>query len=218
MRLVLLGPPGAGKGTQAKVLAEKYHLLHLSTGDLLREAVKNKTATGSEAKKYMDRGELVPDEIVAKMITDRLAAADKKQGFMLDGFPRTQGQAEILERALAGLGMPLDIVVNLETSEAVILQRLTGRRICRSCGRIYHLKNMPSKKSGICDDCSGELYQRDDDKEATIRRRLEVYESQTKELIDFYQAKGLLQNASGDLEVKVLFAELSALFKRLNLA
>jgi len=218
MRLVLLGPPGAGKGTQAKVLAEKYHLLHLSTGDLLREAVKNKTATGSEAKKYMDRGELVPDEIVAKMITDRLAAADKKQGFMLDGFPRTQGQAEILERALAGLGMPLDIVVNLETSEAVILQRLTGRRICRSCGRIYHLKNMPSKKSGICDDCSGELYQRDDDKEATIRRRLEVYESQTKELIDFYQAKSLLQNASGDLEVKVLFAELSALFKRLNLA
>ena len=218
MRLVLLGPPGAGKGTQAKVLAEKYHLLHLSTGDLLREAVKNKTATGSEAKKYMDRGELVPDEIVAKMITDRLSAADKKQGFMLDGFPRTQGQAEILERALAGLGMPLDIVVNLETSEAVILQRLTGRRICRSCGRIYHLKNMPSKKSGICDDCSGELYQRDDDKEATIRRRLEVYESQTKELIDFYQAKGLLQNASGDLEVKVLFAELSALFKRLNLA
>ena len=218
MRLVLLGPPGAGKGTQAKVLAEKYHLLHLSTGDLLREAVKNKTATGSEAKKYMDRGELVPDEIVAKMITDRLAAADKKQGFMLDGFPRTQGQAEILERALAGLGMPLDIVVNLETSEAVILQRLTGRRICRSCGRIYHLKNMPSKKAGICDDCNGELYQRDDDKEATIRRRLEVYESQTKELIDFYQAKSLLQNASGDLEVKVLFAELSALFKRLNLA
>jgi len=218
MRLVLLGPPGAGKGTQAKVLAEKYHLLHLSTGDLLREAVKNKTATGSEAKKYMDRGELVPDEIVAKMITDRLSAADKKQGFMLDGFPRTQGQAEILERALAGLGMPLDIVVNLETSEAVILQRLTGRRICRSCGRIYHLKNMPSKKAGICDDCNGELYQRDDDKEATIRRRLEVYESQTKELIDFYQAKGLLQNASGDLEVKVLFAELSALFKRLNLA
>jgi adenylate kinase len=217
MRLVLLGPPGAGKGTQAGVLCKEYKLLHMSTGDLLREAVKKNTAEGQKAKAYMDKGELVPDEIVAEMITAKLKTEDVSAGFMLDGFPRNVKQAEILDKALTELNMPLDLVVYFETSEQTILKRLTGRRICKSCGKIYHVVNMPPKTEGVCDACGGELYQRSDDKEETIRNRIEVYNSQTKELIDYYQNKDLLQKASGDMNVEELFTVLKNIFKQSGL-
>jgi len=217
MKLVLLGPPGAGKGTQAAVLCKEYNLLHMSTGDLLREAVKNNTAQGIQAKAYMDRGDLVPDEIVAAMITEKLKNEDVSAGFMLDGFPRTKKQAEILDQALIELAMPLDRVVYFATKEETILTRLTGRRICRSCGRIFHVTNIPSKKEGICDGCQGELYQRNDDKEETIKNRIKVYNSQTKELIDYYQAKNILQQVSGDMDVNELFSVLKDTFKKSGL-
>ena len=213
MRLVLLGPPGAGKGTQANVLCKEFNVLHISTGDLLREAVRNNTAVGLEAKAYMDKGELVPDEIVAKMITEKLKNTDVSNGFILDGFPRTKRQAEILDNALETLRLPLDMVVYFETKEDTILLRLTGRRVCRKCGYNFHVTNIPPKKEGVCDYCGGELYQRDDDKEVTIRRRIDVYHSQTKELIDYYTEKKLLHKASGDLEVNALFSELKKVFK-----
>jgi adenylate kinase len=217
MKLVLLGPPGAGKGTQASVLCKEYDLLHMSTGDLLREAVKNNTAQGIKAKAYMDQGNLVPDEIVAAMITEKLKKADVSSGFMLDGFPRTKKQAEILDKALIELAMPLDMVVYFATKEATILKRLTGRRICRACGRIFHIINIPPKKKDICDGCGGELYQRSDDKEETILNRINVYNSQTKELIDYYQKKKILQQVSGDMDVNELFAELKDIFKKSGL-
>jgi len=217
MRLVLLGPPGAGKGTQASVLCKKFNLMHMSTGDLLREAVKNNTPEGVQAKSYMDKGELVPDEIVAKMITEKLKNEEVSGGFILDGFPRTKNQAQILETALNDLKLPLDMVVYFETSEETILKRLTGRRICRSCGKIFHIINIPPKKEGVCDVCGGELYQRDDDKEETIKNRIEVYNKQTKELIDYYQQKKILNKASGDLDVEELFALLKNTFEKSGL-
>ena len=205
MRLVLLGPPGAGKGTQANVICKKYNVIHLSTGDLLREAVKNGSAVGAEAKTYMDKGELVPDEIVTKMITEKLKTSDVSIGFLLDGFPRTGKQAEILDNALNELSLPLDMVIYFETREDTILTRLTGRRVCRGCGFNFHVVNIPPKQDGICDHCGGELYQRKDDTEITIKNRIAVYNNQTKELIDYYQKKNLLKKVSGDLEVKPLF-------------
>jgi len=217
MRLVLLGPPGAGKGTQAAVLCKKFNLLHISTGDLLREAVKNSTAIGLKAKSYMDKGELVPDEIVTKIITDKLKGGGIKAGFVLDGFPRTKKQAEILDTALNSLGIALDMVVYFETREETILKRLTGRRICRDCGRIFHIYNMPPKKEGVCDSCGGELYQRKDDTEETIKNRIEVYNQQTRELIDYYRDKGLLKKASGDKDVEELFGDLEKAFAEARL-
>lgn len=213
MRLVLLGPPGAGKGTQANVLCQKYKLLHIATGDLLREAVKNNTTIGREAKAYMEKGELVSDEIVAKMIIEKLRKENIKAGFILDGFPRTKRQAEILDRALAELKLPLDLVLYFETNEETMLERLTGRRVCRKCGFNFHITNIPPKKEGICDYCGGELYQRSDDQEETIRNRIKVYNEQTKELIDYYQNKKLLKKVSGDLEVEPLFKILQKIFK-----
>ncbi len=217
MRLVLLGPPGAGKGTQAGVLCKNYSLMHLSTGDLLREAVKNNTPEGVQANSYMDKGELVPDEIVAGMITEKLKKEDVNAGFILDGFPRTKNQAEILEAALNELRLPLDMVVYFDTSEETILKRLTGRRICRACGKIFHITNIPPKKEGVCDACGGELYQRNDDKEETIKNRIEVYNKQTSNLIDYYQQKKILNKASGDLGVDELFAVLKNTFERSGL-
>ncbi len=218
MRLVLLGPPGAGKGTQAGVLSKNYSLMHMSTGDLLREAVKNNTDVGVQAKVFMDRGELVSDEIVARMITEKLKGADAKaSGFMLDGFPRTKNQAQILEQALTDLKMPLDLVIYFKTSEATILKRLTGRRICRSCGQIFHITNIPPKTEGICDVCGGELYQRDDDKKATIKNRIKVYNEQTSELIDYYNQKKMLKEVSGDLDVGELYSVFKDIFKKAGL-
>ncbi|MFH1092832.1 MAG: adenylate kinase [Candidatus Omnitrophota bacterium] len=217
MRLVLLGPPGAGKGTQAAVLCKNYSLMHMSTGDLLREAVKNHTPEGTKAKSYMDKGELVPDEIVARMITEKLKKEAMSAGFILDGFPRTKNQAEILEAELNALNLPLDMVVYFDTSEETILKRLTGRRICRSCGKIFHIINIPPKKKGVCDACGGELYQRNDDKEETIKNRIEVYNKQTSELVDYYQQKKILKKASGDLDVDELFGVLKNTFKKSGL-
>ncbi|MBU0744517.1 MAG: adenylate kinase [Gammaproteobacteria bacterium] len=217
MRLVLLGPPGAGKGTQANVLSQKYGLLHISTGDLLREAVKNKTPVGQEAKKFMDKGELVPDEIVTQMIIEKFKHSDISPGFILDGFPRTKRQAQILDQALAELNLPLDMVLYFETGEDTILKRLTGRRVCQNCGYNFHIVNIPPKNEGICDYCSGKLYHRQDDKEETIRNRIKVYNEQTRELIDYYQIKGLIKKASGDLEVEALFSILQKIFKETRL-
>lgn len=217
MRLVLLGPPGAGKGTQANVLCKNFKLLHISTGDLLREAVKNNTAIGIQAKAYMNKGELVPDEIVATMISDKLQTSQIETGFILDGFPRTKRQAEILDKELGSLGLPLDMVIYFETKEETILSRLTGRRICRDCGKIFHMVNMPPKQDGVCDACGGELYLRDDDKVVTIKNRIEVYNRQTKELIDYYQCNNLLKKASGDMDVNELFAVLKNIFKESGL-
>jgi len=217
MRFVLLGPPGAGKGTQAEVIAKNYGTLHVSTGDMLREALKNKTSAGLEAKGYMDRGELVPDSIVTKIVIDRLSKEDAKKGFMLDGFPRNSNQAIDLDEQLKALNMPLDMVLYFNTKEATSVDRLTGRRVCRNCGINYHVKNRPPKIEGRCDVCGGELYQRDDDKAETIKNRLKVYNEQTAPLLKFYKAMGLITEVSGDMEVNALFKELVELFKNKKL-
>lgn len=211
-----MGPPGAGKGTQAAELSKKFGWIHISTGNMLREAVKNKTALGAEAKKYMDSGELVPDSVVTKIVVERINAMLPDQGFILDGYPRTEAQAKWLGDALRELQRPIDKVVYFETSPEVSIARLSGRRVCRKCGANYHIKNIPTKKEGVCDKCGVELFQRDDDKEETVRNRLRVYEEQTQKLLFYYKGKGILEAVSGDLGVDKLFKELSALFRREN--
>lgn len=217
MRLVLLGPPGAGKGTVANVLCQKFKILHVSTGDLLREAVKNNTSIGVAAKFFMDRGELVPDKTVTQMIIEKLKNENVHAGFALDGFPRTKNQAELLDNALELLKLPLGMVIYFETKEETILKRLSGRRICRNCGKIFHVVNIPPQKEGICDYCGKELYQREDDKVDTVKKRIEVYNQQTKELIDYYQEKKLLKKVSGDLKVDALFTVLEKIFRETGL-
>ena len=209
MRMVLLGPPGAGKGTQAVMLADKKGFLHLSTGDILRENVKNGTLIGKKAKAFMDKGELVPDDIVIEMMLDTIKNARSQEDFILDGFPRTVYQANNLDRELNKLKLPIDMVVYFKTSIKTVILRLTGRRLCSKCGASYHITNMPPKKQGVCDKCGSELYQRKDDSEETIKKRLEVYDSQTKELIDYYKAQGILKEVSGDLEAPKVYSELS---------
>ena len=209
MRMVLLGPPGAGKGTQAVMLAEKKGFLHLSTGDILRENVKKGTDIGKKAKAFMEKGELVPDDIVIEMMLDTIKNAKAKKDFILDGFPRTVYQAKKLDTELDKLKLPIDMVVYFKTSIATVILRLTGRRLCSKCGANYHIVNMPPKKQGVCDKCGSELYQRKDDNEETIKKRLEVYNSQTKELIDYYKAQGILKEVSGDLEAGVVYSELA---------
>ena len=198
MRVAFLGPPGAGKGTQARELAREWGVLHLATGDMLREAVAAGTAVGAEAKRYMDQGALVPDDVIIRLMAERLGAADAAKGFILDGFPRTIAQAEALAKLLKDLGQTLDAVVYFDVSEPELLRRLTGRRVCRACGHTYHLTSSPPKRAGVCDACGGELYQRDDDREATVRNRLEVYRRQTMPLLDYYRARNLLTTVSGE--------------------
>lgn len=213
MRLVLLGPPGAGKGTQAKVLSNNLHIPHLSTGDIFREVKESGSELGKKLDGYMEQGVLVPDEIVNQIVIEGLNRDDVKEaGFILDGYPRTRPQAEVLDRALGGMGVNLDLVIYMKTSKKRILSRLTGRRVCRRCGRIFHLKNIPPKKEGRCDFCQGELYLREDDKEETVIKRLEVYQKQTQELIDYYTKKQILKTVSGDLEVRQLYDVLYELF------
>lgn len=197
MNLVLLGPPGAGKGTQAKMLIEAYGIPQISTGDMLREAVKNQTPLGLEAKKFMDAGQLVTDEIVIGLAKDRIAQPDCDKGFMLDGFPRTVAQAEALDVMLGEMNKALDHVISIEVPNSELMGRLTGRRTCKDCGQGYHMIFDPPAKEGVCDKCGGELFQRDDDNEETVGNRLEVYDSQTKPLIDYYQGKGLLRPVDG---------------------
>ena len=198
MRVAFLGPPGAGKGTQARDLAREWNVPHVATGDMLREAAAAGTPLGREAKGYMDRGALVPDDVIIRMIAERLAKPDARSGFLLDGFPRTIAQAEALERLLKDLGQVLERVVYFDVSEPELLRRLTGRRVCRNCQTAFHLVSAPSKTAGVCDRCGGELYQRDDDSEATVHNRLGVYARQTAPLLDWYRARGLLSSVRGE--------------------
>lgn len=197
MNLILLGPPGAGKGTQAKLLIKKYQIPQISTGDILRAAVKDQTPMGVKAKSYMDAGGLVPDDVVVGIIQERLNFADCSNGFILDGFPRTVVQADALGNVLAGLGRSIDHVVSIVVDKEELLGRITGRRTCRGCGKGFHVAFDPPKVDGVCDECSGELYQRDDDREETMRKRLEVYEQQTSPLIAYYKDKSVLRSVEG---------------------
>jgi len=205
VNMVLLGPPGAGKGTQAKMLIEKYGIPQISTGDILRENLKNQTELGMQAKKYMDAGKLVPDEVVIGIIDNRLKENDCQKGYMLDGFPRTVAQAEALDKILSSRNSGIDHVISIDVPREDLLARLTGRRTCRQCGQGYHVIFDPPKKEGVCDKCSGELYQRDDDNEATVASRLEVYANQTQPLIDYYQNKGLLRPVNGQGKIQEIF-------------
>ncbi|MBW1709298.1 MAG: adenylate kinase [Deltaproteobacteria bacterium] len=205
MNLVLLGPPGAGKGTQAKMLVEKYGIPQISTGDILRTNLKEQTELGIKAKKFMDAGDLVPDEVVIGIIDNRLKADDCQAGYMLDGFPRTVAQAEALDKILSERNSGIDDVISIEVPNDELLGRLTGRRTCRDCGQGYHVIFDPSQKEGACDKCGGELYQRDDDNEATVASRLEVYTEQTQPLIDYYQKKGLLRPVNGLGKIQEIF-------------
>ena len=202
MNLALLGPPGAGKGTQAKAICDKFAIPHVATGDILRAAVKNETPTGMQAKAYMDAGELVPDEVVVAIVAERLAQTDCAKGFLLDGFPRTVAQAEALDGILADAGKAIDQVVYFDVSEEAVVERLSGRRMCRGCNANYHVRYIPPKKPGVCDKCGGELYQRDDDQEQTIRERLRVYQASTAPLIEYYEKKGALARIPSDRSVE----------------
>lgn len=193
MRLILLGPPGAGKGTQAVRIAETHGIPHISTGDILRANVKQGTELGREAKRYMDAGDLVPDDVIIGMVGGRLAEPDAAQGFLFDGFPRTVPQAEALERVLEEQGTPLDVVLELVIDHDEVVKRLTGRRSCAECGAIYHLAHNPSATAGRCDKCDGELVQRDDDREEVVVNRLAVYREQTEPLVAFYGSRGLVR-------------------------
>lgn len=198
MRVAFLGPPGAGKGTQARELAREWGVAHLATGDMLREAVAAGTPLGLEAKRYMDQGALVPDDVIVGAMAERLGKPAAVAGFILDGFPRTIAQAEALERLLKDLGHRLDGVVFFEVSEPELLRRLTGRRVCRQCGATFHVIAAPPRQAGVCDRCGGSLYQREDDSEATVRNRLEVYARQTAPLLEYYRQRGLLATVPGE--------------------
>jgi adenylate kinase len=198
MRLLFLGPPGAGKGTQARELAREWGVPQVATGDMLREAMTAGTPLGRAAKQYYDRGELVPDDVILKMVAERFEQPDAAQGFILDGFPRTIAQAEGLAAMLDRLGHDVDSVIYFDVSEPELVRRLTGRRLCRACQTPFHVVSAPPKRAGVCDKCGGELYQRVDDSEATVRNRLGVYERQTAPLLDYYRKRGLLRTVSGE--------------------
>jgi len=198
LRVIFLGPPGAGKGTQAQSLAKEWGVPHVATGDMLREAVAAQTPLGLEAKRHMDSGGLVPDDVVIGLVGERLAQPDAKAGVVLDGFPRTVAQAEALDALFARTGLTLDRVIFFDVSRAELLRRLTGRRVCRACGQTFHLVSAPPKVGGKCDVCGGELYQRTDDSEATVGTRLDVYEKQTSPLLDYYRSRNLLGTIAGE--------------------
>ena len=197
MRLVLLGPPGAGKGTQARTLVKRFGIPQISSGDLLRAAVRDGTALGVEAKRYMDRGELVPDDLVVRMIEQRLAEPDAKKGWILDGFPRSLGQAQALGAMLKRGGIAIDKVVAVSVPEDDLVERLAGRRTCRNCGAMYHVEFDPPKITGVCDKCGSELYQREDDSEKTVRNRFRVFHESTRPLLDYYGKAGVLAKVDG---------------------
>ena len=206
MKIIMLGAPGAGKGTQAKMIAEKYGVPHVSTGDIFRANIKEGTELGKEAKQYMEQGLLVPDELTVKILLDRVAKDDCKNGYVLDGFPRTIPQAEVLDKALNELGDKIDYAIDVDVPDENIVKRMGGRRACLTCGATYHIEHVPPKKEGICDKCGSELVLRDDDKPETVKNRLSVYHEQTQPLIDFYTEKGVLRTVDGTQDMKDVFA------------
>jgi adenylate kinase len=208
MRIILLGPPGAGKGTQAKLLVERLDVPQVSTGDMLRTAVKDGSPLGREAKAFMDRGALVPDGVIIGLVRERLQAPDCARGYILDGFPRTVAQAEALETTLADLRLNLDHVLCLDVPTEDLVERIAGRRTCRQCGAMSHARFSPTKREGLCDACGGETYQRDDDREDTVRRRLSVYAEQTAPLVRFYEGQGLLRRVAGTGEISEIFSRM----------
>lgn len=216
VNLVLMGLPGAGKGTQADKIVSKYNIPHISTGDMFRAAIKDGTELGLQAKSFMDQGALVPDEVTIGIVRERLSKPDCDNGFLLDGFPRTVAQAEALEAMLADLNKKIDFVINIDVDQSILMERLTGRRICKDCGATYHLVFNPPANEGVCDRCGGELYQRADDNADTVQNRLEVNIQQTKPLLDFYEGKGYLRNINGQQEISTVFTEVEQLLGSLS--
>src|SRR6056297_392441 len=208
MRLILLGPPGAGKGTQAEGIKKEFNIPHISTGDIFRENIKNNTELGKKAQEYMNKGLLVPDELVVDLVKDRLSKEDCKKGFLLDGFPRTIEQAKALDKVLDKINQKLDRAININVDEEILVERIVGRRICKDCKATYHVKFNPPKVEGTCDKCGGELYQRDDDKEETVEKRIKVYNEQTQPLIDYYDSKDLLLNINGEQEIQKVLEDI----------
>ena len=216
MNLVLMGLPGAGKGTQAEKIVEKYGIPHISTGDMFRAAMKDGTELGLQAKSFMDKGELVPDDVTIGIVRERLSKDDCSKGFLLDGFPRTVPQADALENLLVDLNRKIDFVINIDVDKSILMERLTGRRICKECGATYHLVFNPPAKEDKCDRCGGELYQRADDNAATVQNRLDVNIKQSKPLLDFYETKGYLRTIDGQQDIQKVFVEIEQLLRSIN--
>lgn len=214
--LVLMGLPGAGKGTQAEMIVDKYGIPHISTGDMFRAAIKEGTELGMKAKQFMDAGQLVPDEVTIGIVRERLAKPDCQKGFLLDGFPRTVPQAEALDDILEQMNRSIDYVIHIDVDREQLLQRLTGRRICRDCGATYHLVFNPPKQENVCDKCNGELYQRDDDNEETVANRLEVNIAQQQPLLEYYEKKGVLKTINGNRKIEDVFQDVNTLIGSLN--
>lgn len=214
LNLILMGLPGAGKGTQAEKINEKYNIPHISTGDMFRLAIKEGTDLGVKAKEYMDQGDLVPDEVTIGIVKERLSKADCANGFLLDGFPRTIAQAEALQQLLTELNRSIDYVLHVDVPEDKLVERLTGRRICPTCGTTYHVVYNPPKVEGICDKDGSELIQRDDDQPETVKKRLSVNIEQTKPLLDFYQDKGYLVKVDGDRDINVVFQDIQSILEK----
>lgn len=213
MKIIMLGAPGAGKGTQAKLIAQKYGIPHISTGDIFRANIKEGTDLGKEAKGYMDKGQLVPDDLTVRILLDRVSKDDCSKGYVLDGFPRTIPQAEVLDTEVARLGESIDFAIDVDVPDENIIRRMSGRRACLKCGATYHIEHIPPKKEGICDTCGSELVLRDDDKPETVKKRLEVYHSQTQPLIDYYSKQNILRTVDGTRDMQEVFADIVKLLE-----
>jgi adenylate kinase len=208
MKIIMLGAPGAGKGTQAQMIADKFNIPHISTGDIFRANIKNGTELGKKAKEFMDKGQLVPDELTVQPLLDRVANDDCKNGYVLDGFPRTIPQADVLDSELTKLGDKVDFAINVDVPDENIVRRMSGRRACLKCGATYHIEHIPPKKEGICDKCGSELVQREDDKPETVQNRLSVYHEQTQPLIDYYDKKNILKTVDGTKDMQEVFSNI----------